>query len=139
MIFASQTWRIVMWGALAYFWSFINDSPINADGLLGHEGYYVMELLLNILSLSCFFLASREAIKGRSNPRVHLKVGLYIALAFLLSSADDIPFLAHRLGPLRTNFWYPFEIAIYGVSLVFFYLAVREWNAGVANATLSTN
>jgi hypothetical protein len=127
-----------MWGALAYFWSLINDSPINADGWLGPEGYYVMELVLNILSFSCFYLASREAIKGRSNSRVHLKDGLFIALAFLWSSADDIPFLGHGLGPLRTDFWYPFDIAIHGVSLVFFYLAVRESNAGAVNATLST-
>lgn len=137
-ILARQTWRIVLWGALAYFWSLINDSPINADGWLGPEGYYGVEVLLNVLSLSCFYLASRETIKGRLNPRVQLKVGLYIALAFLWSSADDIPFLGHRLGPLRTDFWYPFDIAIHGVSLVFFYLAVRESNAGVASATLST-
>jgi hypothetical protein len=115
-----------MWGALAYFWSLINDSPINADGWLGPEGYFVMELLLNLLSLSCFCLAFSETIKGRLNPRINLKDGLYITLAFLWSSAEDIPFLAHRLGPLRTDFWYPFDIAIHGVSLVFFYLAIRE-------------
>ena len=126
-----------MWGALAYFWSLINDNPINADVILGPNEYYVMELLLNILSLSCFWLASRGAIKGRSNPRVHLKDGLYVALAFLWSSADDIPFLAHKLDPLRADFLYLFDIAIYGISLVFFYLAVREPDAGVTNATLS--
>lgn len=129
-----------MWGALAYFWSLINDKPVNADTLLGHSpgtGYYFMEVLLNLLSLSCFCLASHEAIKGRSIPGTPLKVVLWTILAFLWSSADDIPFLADKLGLLRTGFRYPFDIAIHGVSLVFFYLAVRESKASIASITSS--
>jgi hypothetical protein len=85
-----------------------------------------MEVVLNLLSLLCFCLAVREAIKGRTVPRTLWKVALWTALAFLWSSADDVPFSTDILRHLRTEYWYPFDIAIHGVSLVFFYLAVRE-------------
>jgi hypothetical protein len=126
-----HTWKIVAWGAFAYFWSLINDDPLNADRLLepyfGHIGYYYMEIFLNLSSLVCFCLASREALKGRSAPGTSLKVALLTLVAFLWSSADDIPFL-YRGGmeTLKTQHWYPFDIAIHAVSLIFFYLAVRE-------------
>jgi hypothetical protein len=131
---AKQDWKIAIWGTLAYFLSFINDPPLNADTLLGHHGYFFMEVLLNLLSLSCFCLASREAIKGRSIPGPPLKVALCTVLAFVLSSADDIPFLASGLHLPRTEFWFQFDIAIYGVSLVFFYLAVRQTNVSITTS-----
>jgi hypothetical protein len=116
---------MLSWGVLAYFWSLINDNPVNADGLLGRQGYYLMEVILNLLSFLCFCLAAREAIKGRAIPGTTLKVALWTVLAFLWSSADDIPFLADRLGVSKTESWYSFDIAIHAASLVFFYLAVR--------------
>jgi hypothetical protein len=122
--YGRQTWKILMWGSLAYFWSLINDAPLNADTLLGQSwsGYLIMEVVLNLLSFLCFCLAVREATKGRDFSGTAV---LWTLLAILWSSADDIPFVALWLGPLRTQFWYPFDAAIHAVSLVFFYLAVR--------------
>jgi hypothetical protein len=53
---------------LVYFWSLINDNPINADQLLGSQGYYLVETILNLLSFLCFCLAAHEATKGRAAP-----------------------------------------------------------------------
>ena len=85
-----------------------------------------MEVILNLLSLLCFCFAAREAVKGRSPPGFPLREVMWVALAFLWSSADDIPFLVELLGPLRIEYWYPFDLGIHAVSLVFFYLAARS-------------
>jgi len=114
-----------MWGAFAYFWSLINDAPVNADSILGRSGYLLMEVVLNLLSFVCFCLAAREATKGSGLSRTSPRVAFWTFLAFLWSSADDIPFVAFWLDPLRRELWYPFDIAVHAISLVFFYLAVR--------------
>lgn len=122
--------RVLAWGALAYFWSLINDRPVNADTLLGGRGYYFMEGVLNLLSLLCFVLAAREAVRGRAAPGVVRRVALWTALAFFWSAADDIPFLTARLRPPGAESWYLFEAAIHLVSLAFFYLVIREARMG---------
>jgi len=114
-----------MWGAFAYFWSLINDAPVNADSILGRSGYLLMEVVLNLLSFLGFYLAAREATKGSGLSRMPSRVALWTLLAFLWSSADDLPFVAFWLDPLRPKIWYPFDAAIHAISLVFFYLAVR--------------
>jgi hypothetical protein len=121
-----QTWKVLSWGFLAYFWSLINDAPLNVDSVLGMSGYLFMEVLLNLLSLLCFWLAAREGAKGGADSRLSSRVLLWTLLAFLWSSADDIPLVAFWLEPLRSGFWYPFDVAIHAVSLIFFYLAVRR-------------
>jgi hypothetical protein len=114
------------WGFLAYLWAFINDAPVNADVLLGRSNYFVMEVLLNLASLSCFVVAAWQTHgggKGRKWPR---QAFLWVALAYLWSAADDTP--AYLLVPkiMRREDRIYFEIAFYAVSLVFFYLALRD-------------
>jgi hypothetical protein len=36
-----------------------------------------------------------------------------------LELADDIPFVADKLGILRTEYWYPFDFAIHAGLLLF--------------------
>jgi hypothetical protein len=124
-----QPWKILFWGALAYFWSMINDDPVNADLLLAkppHPGYYLMEVVLNLLSLICFCLAAREALKGQNFRNLRVKVALWTILAFLWSSSDDIPFLKDGLGLSSITSEYYYDVVKWSVSLFFFYLAIRR-------------
>jgi hypothetical protein len=113
------------WGVLAYYWSLINDAPINADTLLGRQGYYYMEAVLNLLSLSCFVLVAWSLLRGRAGawPK---RVALWMAMAYLWSAADDTP--AYQIIPrmMRLDDRYQLEAAFHVISLAFFFLMVRD-------------
>jgi hypothetical protein len=122
----SNTWRTIGWGALAYYWFLINDAPINADTLLGRQGYYYMEAFLNLLSLGCFVAAAWTSVRGRGKGEWPKRVALWVAMAYLWSAADDTP--AYRIIPkiMRLDDRYQLEAAFVLVSLIFFYLIVKE-------------
>ncbi len=121
--------KIVLWGFLGYFWTLIDDDPVNADLLLGKTGY-TMEFVLHALTIFFFYLAIREAAK-----RVGLSwtTALWIVLAFLSSSADDAAFI-NLISLIRHDYWYPLDVAEHAASLLFFYLAIRvpikKWRYG---------
>ena len=113
------------WGALAYFWFLINDQPINADSILGKQGHFFMEVVLNSLSLSCFALAAHEAAGGAAGRRATWRVTVLAVMAFLTSSADDSAGLILP-GLVTPELRYPFEAATLGTSLVLFYFMLLE-------------
>jgi hypothetical protein len=51
----------LFWVFLGYFFSVIDDDPVNADQLLGKSGYG-MELVLHLPTAFSFYLAAREAL-----------------------------------------------------------------------------
>jgi hypothetical protein len=118
-------WKAAIWGALAYFWPIVNDAPVNADMLLGRNGYYFMEAVLNLLSLLCFAMAAREAVDRGAGRGTTWRVAALAVAAFLMSSADDSLGLIHP-GLLKAGLRYPFEAATIGASLVFFCLMLRD-------------
>jgi hypothetical protein len=116
--------KVGFWGFLAFLVSLIDDDPVNADQLLGFQLWYVMEVILRLLSIFFFYLAVHEAMKVDSSTRSAWKVAAWTALAFVWSSADDIPLNAVRVA--RYTYWYPFDLVTHAVSFGFFYLALRE-------------
>jgi len=117
--------KAMAWGALAYFWFLINDQPVNADSILGRQGHFFMEVVLNSLSLSCFILAAREVAGGGSGRRTTWRVASLAVMAFLVSSADDSIGLILP-GLVTPGRRYPFEAVTLGASLVLFYFMLRE-------------
>ena len=119
-----NNWKIWFWGFLGYFWSLIDDNPLNADMLLGlGYGFYAMELLLRFLTIACFFMVIREATNGR---KISWRVVSLMGLAFVWSFADDFRNLL-GLGFLYSGQWgYPTTLVLQSISVVFLLLAVRS-------------
>jgi len=125
--------RIALFAFLAYFWSLIDDAPVNFDSVLTwpevtrvHPAapHLFMEALLHVLTVVFLCLAMREALKGTSVTREKaFGVSIFTAAAFVLSYAQNLP-----LGGLGTTVeqgWYQFDLTEHLASIILLYIAVR--------------
>ncbi len=125
--------RIALFAFLAYFWSLIDDAPVNFDSVLtwpevtrAHPAgpHIFMEVLLHVLTIVFLCLALREALKGTSFTKERVfNVSLLTAAAFVLSYAQNLP-----LDALRTiveQDWYQLDLAEHLASIILLYIAVR--------------
>ncbi len=113
--------RILLYSGLAYLFSLVDDSPVNADQLLGYENQIATEAILHVLTILFLFLALREAGSGK----VTLVEGVLGAVAFLVSALDDFP-QVRLIDYLRSHHWYLLDVSIHLVSVLVFYVALRD-------------
>lgn len=114
--------RVVLWAILGYAWSIVDDSPLNADQLLGRtSGHYAVEVIFHSLTIFFFFLALWEASKGTGISGVD---ALWTIIAFLVNSADDAPFIGPVMT-IRQDYWNGLLVSEHLLSVLLLYFAVR--------------
>jgi hypothetical protein len=126
--------RVLLFAFLAYFWSLVDDKPVQFDSVLTwpevtrfHPAtpHIFMEVVLHVLTIAFLYLAVREGLKGTALTQAKaLKVSLLTLAAFVLSYAQNIPLDA--LQTFVTQDWYALDLVEHVVSLAFLYLALRE-------------
>jgi hypothetical protein len=133
-VFLAARQRLALFAFLAYFWSLVDDKPVQFDSVLTwpevtrfHPAgpHIFMEVVLHVLTLAFLVLAAREALKG-SHLSLSSTVGfwLLVLIAFGLSYVQNIPL--DSIQTLATYQWYPLDLGEHVASLVFLYLAVSE-------------
>ncbi len=125
--------RIAIFAFLAFFWSLIDDAPVNFDSVLTwpevtrvHPAgpHLFMEALLHVLTAVFLCLALREALKGTSLTREKVfGVALLTAAAFVLSYAQNLPLA--DLSTIVEQDWYQLDLAEHLASIALLYIAVR--------------
>jgi hypothetical protein len=125
--------RIALFAFLAYFWSLIDDAPVNFDSVFtwpevtrAHPAgpHIFMEVLLHILTIIFLCLAIREALKGTSFTwSKAFGISLLTAAAFALSYAQNLPL--DSLGAVIEQDWIQLDLAEHLASLILLYVAVR--------------
>ena len=125
--------RIAIFAFLAFFWSLIDDAPVNFDSVLTwpevtrvHPAgpHLFMEALLHVLTIVFLCLALREALKGTSlTGEKVFGVTLLTAAAFVLSYAQNLPLA--DLSTIVEQDWYQLDLAEHLASIALLYIAIR--------------
>jgi len=126
--------RILLFAFLAYFWTVVDDAPVFFDSVLTWPEVtrfhpflprLFMNIVIHALTAIFLYLTIRESIKGTSVRLENtVRVIALSSIAFVLAYAQNIP-LASIQSLVQTS-WYPFDLTEKLVSILFFYLAVRE-------------
>jgi hypothetical protein len=123
--------RTLLFAFIAYFWSLVDDAPVNFDSVFtwpevtSGSHHIFMEIVLHTLTIVFLYLTIREALKGTTITQWKtFKVSLLTFIAFVLSYAQNIPLSA--IQAIVVNEWYPLDIIEHVTSMIFFYLAIRE-------------
>ncbi len=122
---------LLFFAFMAYFWSLIDDGPVDFDSVLtwpevtsGFQHTF-LEILLHALTLAFFYLAATEALKGTQlTGRGATKILLLILGSFWASYAQNTP--AGWVEALTVSNWYLLDAVEHLVSVALFCLAVRE-------------
>jgi hypothetical protein len=125
--------RLVFFAFIGYFWSLVDDAPVSFDSVYTWPAvtsgfqHILTEVLLHILTAVFFYLAIREAAKGRSiaSPRKVRQVILLTLGAFWASYFQNTPLEAVQL--VARNAWYPLDIVEHVVSVALLYFAIRTY------------
>ena len=123
--------RLLFFAFMAYFWSLIDDGPVDFDSVLtwpevtGGLQHIFLEVLLHALTLGFLWLALWEALKGSEvSAGRRLRVAALGLGSFWASYFQNTPFLA--LGNLPSGSWYPLDAAEHLVAVALLCLALRE-------------
>ena len=133
-VFLATRQRVALFVFLAYFWSLVDDKPVQFDSVLTwpevtrfHPAgpHIFMEVVLHVLTIAFLVLAAREALKGsRLSPSSMVGVWLLVLVAFVLSYAQNLP--VDSIQTLATYDWYPLNLGEHVASLAFLYLALDQ-------------
>jgi hypothetical protein len=123
--------RFLFFAFMAYFWSLIDDGPVDFDSVLtwpevtGGPQHIFLEVLLHALTLGFLFLALREALKGRyGSNRNGLSIGFLGLMSFWASYFQNTPFAG--LEDLPAKSWYALDAVEHLTALALLWMAVRE-------------
>ena len=126
-----RTGRLLFFAFLAFFWSLIDDGPVDFDSVLtwpevtGGMQHVFLEVLLHTLTLGFLWLALREGAKGSEVPgQGRAEVGFLGLASFWASYFQNTPFLG--LGNLTPGSWYGLDATEHLVAVALFCLALRE-------------
>ncbi len=122
--------KIIAFASLAFFWSLIDDAPVNFDSVytwpevtngLHHD---IMEIVLHALTLFFLYLTIHEALKG-TNPSETRVVKAYFLtfVAFILSYTQNIPL--DMIQDIVTKYWYQLDVVEHILAAIFLYAAIR--------------
>lgn len=124
------TGGLLFFAFMAYFWSLIDDGPVNFDSVLtwpevtSGVQHTFMEILLHALTLAFFYLAVRAALKGATlTNRGGGEISLLLLASFWASYAQNTP-LGWVQGLVASD-WYPLDAVEHLASVVLFCLAIR--------------
>jgi len=123
--------RIVFYAFVAYFWSIVDDSPVDFDSVhiwpqvpsgLQHP---LTEVLLHVLTAAFMCLVIRQALAGRGVAPLHnaLQASILTLAAFWASYFQNTPL--EVVQSLAQNAWYPLDFVEHAMSVALLYLAVR--------------
>ena len=130
---SGQEWmgRLLFFGFMAFFWSLVDDGPVNFDSVLtwpevtGGPQHLFLEVLLHALTLGFLCLGLREALRGSSTPGGRtLGVALLGGIAFWASYFQNTPYTG--LENLPPDNWYVLDAVEHLVAVAALWLAVRE-------------
>jgi hypothetical protein len=131
LIFVMAKQRVLLFAFLAYFWSLVDDKPVQFDSVLTwpevtrfHPAgpHIFMEVVLHLLTLVFLCLVIRECLKGTSlTPSKFVAVFLLTAVAFALSYAQNIP--VDAIQNLANQDWFTLDLVEHLISFVFLILA----------------
>jgi len=134
IVFAAIKKWVFLFAFLAYFWSLVDDKPVQFDSVLTwpevtrfHPSgpHIFMEFVLHALTIIFLSLAVIEGLKGTSlNVQKALKVFLLTLVAFVLSYAQNIPLDA--VQSIVTQDWFQLDIIEHLASVLVFFFAIRE-------------
>lgn len=127
---APVTGTLLFFGFMAYFWSLVDDGPVDFDSVLtwpevtGGAQHLFLEVLLHALTLAFLLLAVRKALAGaRPRGREGALLPLLVLASFWASYFQNTP--AGWVQELATSNWYALDAVEHVVSLACFCLAVR--------------
>jgi hypothetical protein len=125
--------RVLLFVFLAYFWSLVDDAPVNFDSVLTWPEvtrdnpaapHYFLEVILHLLTVFFLYLAVRESLKGKAvNSQKNVEIALLTLVAFGLSYLQNAP-----LGVIRhliTHHWFELDLLEHIASGTFLYFALR--------------
>jgi len=123
--------RIAFFVFMAYFWSLVDDGPVDFDSVHIWPGvppvlqHPLSEVFLHVLTLAFMYLAIRQALsgKGAAPLRKTLQVSILTLAAFWASYFQNTPLEALPL--VVQNAWYPLDFLEHAVSVALLYLAIR--------------
>ena len=123
--------RILFFAFLAYIWAIVEDAPVYLDSVFTWPQvtsglqHAFLEILFHLLTLGFMLLAIREALKGSVPSQTKLfKVFVLTMIAFILSYGQNIPL--DPIQDLVRRSWIQMDVVEHLVSIVFFYLAIKE-------------
>jgi len=126
-----RTGRLLFFAFLAFFWSLIDDGPVDFDSVLTWPEvtsglqHVFLEVLLHALTLVFLWLALREGVRRSEGPgQGGVQVGLLGLASFWASYFQNTPFLG--LGNLTSGSWYTLDASEHLVAVALFCLALRE-------------
>ena len=109
--------RALFFVFLAYFWSLVDDAPVNFDSVLTWPEVtryqpivpHLVDYVLLGLVLSSLYLAVRETLKGRRTTLTEkAELGLLILVAFGLSYIQDIE--VEAVKSVVNSYWYQLDL-----------------------------
>jgi hypothetical protein len=133
VLFSRRSDRFLLFAFLGYFWSVVDDAPVDFDSVFTWPEvtrfhpvlpHYTLEVIFHVATLGFMYFSVREVSSGeiKLNRRA-LRIYLLLALAFLLSYAQNIP-----LGAVQSiveSSWYQLDVlehlgsvAVFGVALI---------------------
>ena len=125
--------RLLLFVFIAYFWSLVDDAPVNFDSVLTWPEvsrynpvfpHYLMEVILHVLTLSFLYLVVHESLKGKVlSISEQVEVGLLTLVAFGLSYAQNIPLTV--IQRIVADRWYQLDLVEHVVSSLALFLALR--------------
>jgi hypothetical protein len=123
--------RIAFFAFMGYFWSLIDDGPVNFDSVStwpevtsGFQ-HILLEVILHVLTASFFYLSVREALKGEkiASLRKTFQVFLLTLAALWAAYFQNTPLEIVQV--VARNGWYPLDFLEHAVSVALFYFAIR--------------
>lgn len=129
--------RFLLLAYLGYFWSVVDDAPVNFDSVFTWPEvtrfhpvlpHYTLEVVFHVATFGFMYLSVREVLGGGIKlGRRALRIYLLLALAFLLSYAQNIPLSA--VQSMVESSWYQLDVFEHLGSVVVFGLALIDaWN-----------
>jgi len=133
-IFRRRSDRFLLFAFVGYFWSVVDDAPVNFDSVFTWPEvtryypilpHYTLEVAFHAATLGFMYLSVREVLGGASKPgRSPLRIYLLLVLAFVLSYAQNIPLDA--VQSVVQSSWYQLDVVEHAGSVLVFGLALGD-------------
>lgn len=146
VLFRRRADRFLLFAFIGYFWSVVDDAPVSFDSVFTWPEvtrfhpvlpHYTLEVVFHLATLGFMYLSAREVSGGTlGSGRRGLRIYLLLALAFLLSYAQNIPIGA--VQSVVESSWYQLDVVEHLASVVVFGLALVDARGFRASRTQAT-
>jgi hypothetical protein len=146
VLFRRRADRFLLFAFIGYFWSVVDDAPVSFDSVFTWPEvtrfhpvlpHYTLEVVFHLATLGFMYLSARKVSGGTlGSGRRGLRIYLLLALAFLLSYAQNIPIGA--VQSVVESSWYQLDVVEHLASVVVFGLALVDARGFRASRTQAT-